>query len=301
MAFNLGFRGKVGGVNLGVNIPFGGSQRKRPQDIERKFQETQTPRNTVTRMMSQVTSGNMFSRPNLYRVIMPLPAKIFTKFSSSEVQNIMFNCETLAIPGYTLATKEHQTYGYQRQYVYSKMFDTMTMGFYMSDQMTEFKYFNAWMDYIYSMGRVKYYNQYTRNMKIYQLSAVEPGVDEEDLRVMMEIELIDAYPKSISPLQLGHGLGGSIQKMTTDIMFRWCKYNDYTRSDGGNPGQGLGQRIKEAGVTLDSPFSQLELPKWTQIWKKQLNTLPAKSLEQNSEHYEVGSMEDYTQWKENNW
>ena len=299
MAFNLGFRGKVGGVTIGANIPIGSSQRRtRPKDIEGKFQETKTPRNTLTRMMSQVTTGNLFSRPYLYRVIMPLPAAIFPEFSSSDVQNVMMNCETLAIPGYTIATKEHKTYGYQRQYAYAKMFDTMTMGFYMSDQLTEFKYFNTWMNHIYSRGRVKYYNEYTSNIKIYQLSAVEPGVDEEDLRVMMEVELVDAYPKSISPLQLGHGLQGSIQKMTTDIMFRWCKYNDYTRSGGGNSRQGLGQRIKEAGVTLDSPFSQLELPKWGRIWKKQLNTLPAKSLEQNSEHYEIGSIDE---WKENNW
>ena len=288
MPFNLGGQFKIGGVTIGANIPFGTSRRSNPKDIEKKFQETKTPRNTVTRMMSQVKSGNLFSRPYLYRIIMPLPNAIFPEFSTNEAQNVLMNCETLAIPGYTIATKEIQTYGHQRQYAYAKMFDTMSMGFYMSDQMTEFKYFNKWMDYIYNEGRVRYYNEYTSNMKIYQLSATQPGVDEEDLRVTMEVELVDAYPKSISPLQLGHGLQGSIHKMTTDIMFRKAMYRDYTRSGGGNEGHGLGARIKEAGVTLESPFSQLNLPKWGRIWKKQLNTLPAKSLEQDSEHYEVG-------------
>jgi hypothetical protein len=169
------------------------------------------------------------------------------------------------------------------------MFDTMTMQFYMSDQMHEFRYFNKWMDFIYQKGHVRYYNEYTSNMKIYQLSGWEQGVDEEDLRVVMECELIDAYPKSMSPLQLGHGLQGQIQRMTTEIMFRWATYKDYSRQGSGGGVGGLGQRIKESGVTLDSPFSQLELPKWGKIWKKQLNTLPVKSLEENSNYYETGS------------
>jgi hypothetical protein len=292
--FNIGGRFKVGGVTIGANIPIGSSRyKKNPKDIERKFEETKTPKNSLTRMMAQVTSGNMFSRPYLYRVIMPLPPILLPIYSSSQVQNVMLNCETLAIPGYTIATKEIRTYGERREYAYAKMFDTMTMGFYMSDQLSEFKYFNSWMDHIYDRGRVRYYNEYTSNMKIYQLSGYENGVDEEDLRVVMEVELLDAYPKSISPLQLGHGLQGQIQKMTTDVMYRKATYKDYTRSDNGDGVQNLGQRIKEAGITLQSPFEQFKLPKWTQVWKKQLNTLPAKSLEQNSEHYEVGARQGF--------
>jgi hypothetical protein len=54
--------------------------------------------------------------------------------------------------------------------------------------------------------------------------------------------------------------------LTTDIMFRKAMYRDYTRSGGGNEGQGLGARIREAGVTLDSPFSQLNFPNPAPFW-----------------------------------
>ena len=286
MAFDLGIFGRVGGFNIGANIPFGVGRNNEatPKSITDKFKEVKTPGNTINTMMANVTKSGLFSRPYLYRILITPPKELFTAYSSDRLKSIMLNCESLSIPGYTMATKPHKTYGIAKEYVYEKIPENpVTLGFYMSDKMHEFNFFNDWMSGMYKQGRVDYYDEYKSTMTIYQLSAQEPGIDEEDLRVMMKIKLIDAYPKSISSLALGHETTG-IQKMTTDIQFRWATYEDYTSKtsrdrQGGTEGALSG--FKEIGGKLANTFSSFSTPKFGSIIKKQLNSLPAvQSLDQ---------------------
>ena len=45
---------------------------------------------------------------------------------------------------------------------------------------------------------------------------------------MLSAKLIEAYPKTITPLALGHGLQGSVQKVSANITYRDIKYTDHT-------------------------------------------------------------------------
>ena len=306
MAFNIGGRWKVGGVNLGFNIPFGTGNTRKLGDSKKFPAPTKTPNNSVSRMMANVRQSNLFSRPYLYSVIISPPPPMLPKYSSAALQNLFLNCETVNMPGFVMATKEHKTYGLKREYVYEKLNNACTMGFYLSDQMFEFNFFKDWLDHINpgDVGRLKYYEEYVSTITIYQLSRMEKGTDEpsdewnrtfgDDLRVMQQCKLVDAYPKSISDLQLGHETAGSIQKMSTDIMFRKAVYTDYLKKSqkeraGGLLSDSFGamNALKEFDVTLDSPFTKLTLPKMSNIIKQERAALPATL-----------TME---QWKEKMW
>ena len=91
----------------------------------------------------------------------------------------MLNCDSVAIPGHVIATKEHKTYGLKREYVYDKLYEMVSMSFYMSDKMHEFNFFNAWLNSMYNNGRVSFYDDYKGTIEIYQCSGVNPS-DEED-------------------------------------------------------------------------------------------------------------------------
>ena len=277
MPFDLGIRGRIGGFNIGANIPLGGEDRATPKSIEEKFQETRTPGNSINRMMANITQSGLFSRPSLYRVLITPPKELFTAYGSDSIQSIMLNCDSLSIPGYTLATKPHKTYGMAREFVYDKIPENpVTLTFYMSDKMQEFHFFNDWMQGIYKQGRVDYYDEYKSTMTIYQLSAQESGVDEEDLSVMMKIKLVDAYPKTIGSMPLGYENTG-IQKLSTDIQFRWATYEDYTaRSSHERLGRNEGSLsgFKEIGGKLAKEFSSFALPKLGSLVKKQVGRVP---------------------------
>ena len=299
MAFNLGGRWKVGGVNLGFNIPFGTDKRAKLGDSKKSPSPTKTPANSINRMMANVRQSDLFSRPYLYSVIISPPPLLYPNYSVPQLQNMMLNCDAVNIPGFVMATKEHKTYGLKREYVYEKLVNTCNMSFYLSDQMFEYMFFKDWMDIMIpeDVGRVNYPNQYQSTITIYQLSRMEKGLDApddaydrtflDDLRVMMQVKLVDAYPKSISDLQLGHETAGSIQKVAVDIMYRKATITDFLKKSqkeraGGVLSESYGSMnatinsLKEQGASLLKPLELLQVPKFGTLIKKQNAVLPAQ-------------------------
>ena len=280
MAFNLRGRANLGGISLGVNIPIGVDPKKANRKTIDIGTNT-TSDNSINRMLSNVKKADLFSRPCLYKVFIHPPGRADwpTKFQGVH-RGIQLNCNTVSIPGHTMATKEHKTYGLKREYAYEKLYDTVEMSFYMSDKMHEFNFFNAWLNSMYDNGRVSYYDDYKGTIEIFQLSGnvgrtSDPN-DDEDLTVMMSVKLIDAYPKVISPLPLGHALANEIQKMSVTITYRDIKYLDYTKQDatkseleklfdGVIPAL---NGLSEAGTLIQDAMADLGLPKAATLLKK---------------------------------
>lgn len=187
---------------------------------------TFTPDNNINRMMGQVKRSNLFSRPYLYYITITPPNKLKPDYAK-QLREVALNCETVSIPGQVIATKEHKPYGLKREYAYDKLLEMVSLSFYLSDNLQEFNIFREWMDLMWNKGRVGYYNDYVGTITIHQCSGIEtPSGD--DLRVMLSAKLIEAYPKTITPLALGHGLQGAIQKVSANITYRDIKYTDHS-------------------------------------------------------------------------
>jgi len=270
-----------GGISVGANIPIGVDPRKaNKKTIEDIGTNNITPRNSINRMLANVKNSNLFSRPYLYYILIS-PPKVFV--NNSILDGIMLNCESVSIPGHVMATKEHKTYGLKREYAYEKLYEMVTMSFYMSDKMHEFNFFNAWLNSMYNNGRVSYYDDYKGTIEIFQCSGVDPS-DKEDLAVMMKVKLIDAYPKTITPLALGHALTGTIQKVSVNITYRDVEYLDYTKQDSTKREiekitDAALTSITEAGTLLQEAFADLKLPKLATLLKKKSNFLPIENLD----------------------
>ena len=269
MAFNLRGRANLGGISLGVNIPIG-VDPKRANKKTIDIGTNTTSDNSINRMLSNVKKADLFSRPCLYKVFITPPKQLLGQYP---IQGIQLNCDTVSIPGHTMSTKEHKTYGLKREYAYEKLYDTVEMSFYMSDKMHEFNFFNAWLNSMYHNGRVSYYDDYKSTIEIFQLSGkvgrTSDSDDEEDLVIMMSVKLIDAYPKVISPLPLGHALVSEIQKMSVTITYRDVEYLDYTKQDSTKSGLEklfdgvipVLNGLTEAGTLIENALAPLGLPK----------------------------------------
>ena len=283
MAFgNIAGRVRLpGGISIGANIPIGVDPRKaNKKTIEDIGTKNLTPRNSINRMLSNVKNSNLFSRPYLYYIFIT-PPKVFV--NNSILDGIMLNCESVSIPGHIMATKEHKTYGLKREYAYDKLYELVTMSFYVSNKMHEFNFFNSWLNSMYHNGRVSYYDDYKGTIEIFQCSGVDLS-DKEDLAVMMKVKLIDAYPKTITPLALGHGLANTIQKVSVNITYRDVEYIDYTKQDSTkNEMEKITEdalkSFTEVGTLLQDKFADLKLPKMATLLKKKSNFLPIRNLD----------------------
>jgi len=278
MAFNV--RGKFklpGGISIGANIPIGVDPRKANKKTIEDIGTNTTPNNSINTMLSNVKKSDLFSRPCLYKVFIHPPKQLFGQYP---IQGIQLNCEAVSIPGHVIATKEHKTYGLKREYAYEKLYEMVAMSFYMSDKMHEFNFFNAWLNSMYNNGRVSYYDDYKGTIEIFQLSGkverTKDPNDDEDLTIMMSVKLIDAYPKTISALALGHSLVNTIQKMSVGITYRDVEYLDYTKQDSTKSGLEklfdgvipVLNGLTEAGTLIENAMAPLGLPKAATLLKK---------------------------------
>ncbi len=281
--------GKVklpGGVTIGGNFPIGTDPFKGKKQPGVGGEDS-TPQNGINRMMANVKKGGLFSRPYLYYVFIT-PPKTLMGVDIGDIRGVQLNCHTCSIPGFTMATKEHKPYGLKREYVYEKLFDTMNMTFYVSEEMHEHNFFNSWMSTMWDRGRVNWYRDYVSTIEIFQCAGTKPG-DGDDLPVMMKVKLIDAYPKVLGALPLAYGTAGTIQNLPIDFTFRDIEYTDYkggnpvnkllsSLSDGFTQAQNALSSFTEVGSQLGGLGKSLSMPKIGSILKQKSQFLPISKL-----------------------
>lgn len=241
-----------------------------------------TPNNHISRMLAQVKRSGLYSRPYLYYVIMTPPASLMNKYNMREIG---LNVDTCSIPGATFPTKPIPKSGAfsQAEYVYDKIVEPITLTYYVSDDMKEYNFVRNWQDLMISATRMSYYTDYIGTVTIYQCSQVQEP-DGDDLRVMLSAKLLEAYPKTLTPLQMGHGLQGQIQKTSSMITYRDIAFTDFTgvaAEESVNSYQDWHRRMNDATTTKNRSgtevaggrfppgklFDALKLPKLTTLIK----------------------------------
>jgi hypothetical protein len=244
-----------------------------------------TPKNSINRMMAQVKASGLFSRPCLYIVqIFPPPQLLGSDLQIlSNIQAIGLNCDSVTLPGFSVATKENKRYGLKTEYVYDKIVEEVPMTFYLSENMDEFKLFEKWLNLMQSNdGRIAYEQDYRGTICIHQCSnksRPNKGTVPEDLEVMLSATLLDAYPKSLSGITLGHGMMNTYSKVTTSITYRDViyKYWNDTNSDNKPMSHTNEMTLFEVANDMSKPFDPLSLKKTTTLVKNAGAYLPAKN------------------------
>lgn len=156
-----------------------------------------------------------FARPNLFEVIVyPINTTV-----GSYLERFNGNCFSASIPGLTIATTENQS-GY-RGIAYQKLYEDITLGFYVNEDMKEIKFFQDWMKLmvIPENNHVGFYDDYVGVVDIKTLS--RSGTQEKGNRVTMTTTLHDAFPKSISAVALDYGSNDDVMKIEVSLAYRY--------------------------------------------------------------------------------
>jgi hypothetical protein len=158
-----------------------------------------------------------FARPNLFEV------SIFAKPDSLNKnlhERLRFSCYQATIPGMNIATTDKDQ-GY-RSMAYQKIYEDVTLGFYVHGDMKELKVFQDWMQLMIdpSDNHVGYYDDYVSTVEIKNL-------DRQQKKVLTTT-LIDAYPKTLETISLDAGANDDVMKV--NVVFT---YRHYTQKFGG--------------------------------------------------------------------
>ncbi len=202
------------GVNLNARDIFNRKNKKnsgRPNEIIKE----KSVGKKLDDFKSKMTS---FARTNLFEV------RIFAKPDSVQKplqERLRFSCYQATVPGMAIATTEKDQ-GY-RSIAYQKIYEDVTLGFYVHGDMKELKVFQDWMKLMIQPddNHVGYYDSYTSTVEIKNLDTQQKEV--------LTTTLYDAYPKALSAVTLDAGSNDEIIKVTVNFTYR-----HYKQKYGGN-------------------------------------------------------------------
>lgn len=162
------------------------------------------------------TKGLMTS--NRFRVEFSLPPALANSKNSynytGDLRTVLMYCDSVPLPGMSISTQQARTYGEFREMPYERLFDNITLSFYVDNSMDSKSLFDSWINSIQDpvTRQFNYYNEYITDMTIY----VQDKSDKDKYKV----KLYECYPKSISPIQMDYG-SKDVMKLQVSINYKY--------------------------------------------------------------------------------
>lgn len=166
-------------------------------------------RNPIQEFVSQV-KGNGIARTNRYTVLFTPPAGV----SPAALQKVLLFCDQVQLPGANFSTVQNRTFGEFREVPYEKIYDNITMSFYVDTNMEVKRLFDSWQNQISNpiTRTYNYYKNYITNMEI--------EVQDINNKTRYAVTLFECYPKSISSVQLDYA-SKDVMKLQVGMQYKY--------------------------------------------------------------------------------
>ncbi len=162
-----------------------------------------------------------FALGNKYDVIItPRNPATLTGVITSELRDLRFLCDQVALPVRSLATVDSNIYGAPTKLPYQSSYTEASLSFYLTESMAQKKLFDAWQEVIINArtGNVGFFNDYSCSVTI---SKYSNNVDSPDGNTAdYAVRLLDAWPSIVGEVQLSHSAGNEVLKLPVTFMYR---------------------------------------------------------------------------------
>lgn len=157
-------------------------------------------------------------RNNRYEVLFNIPKSV--KFYG-DLRKVLLYCDNVQLPGVSISTALARTYGEYREMPYEKLFQTISMSFYVDMKMEVKRLFDEWQAGIQDpvTRDMYYYDDYTTQIEI--------GVIDPNNNTRYFVTLYDAYVKDISPIQMDYS-NRDVMKLNVTLNYKY-----WTSAQGG--------------------------------------------------------------------
>ena len=146
-------------------------------------------------------------------------------------QDLDLMCESVSIEGKTIQSTADRHYGVTREMAYAApTYQPITLSFYCTEKLEEKKLLDKWQNSIIKTNDpntgelgtfdVGYYDDYAKNSKIVVTKLDTSG------NIVFSIEYVEAYPKSITAIELSHAVAGGPMKVSA--LFNYSYWKDTT-------------------------------------------------------------------------
>jgi len=185
---------------MALNLPFS------TKDItDRVTGKDQKP---INQFISHIKSGGL-ARTNRYAVMFTPPAGI----NPGNLQKILLFCDQIQLPGTNYSTTQNRMFGEFREVPYEKIYDNITMSFYVDVDLKVKSLFDDWSNLISNpvTKTYNYYNTYISDMRI--------EVQDINDKTRYEVTLFECYPKTISSIQMDYA-AKDVMKISIGMQYK---------------------------------------------------------------------------------
>lgn len=168
---------------------------------------------TLNQFISQVKSSGL-ARDNKYVVSITPPQTLNTGGPQNELLRLY--CQSVSMPGLNYVSNPVLTYGEQREVIYNRQYDPISLEFVLDGRMDIKRYFDSWQQLMIDpvSRMVNYYENYIGTIDISQLD----GTDAEN--EIYSVKLHECYPKIVSPIQYSAG-AKDFTKLQVQIEYKY--------------------------------------------------------------------------------
>lgn len=158
------------------------------------------------------TRKHGFMRTARYSVIFP---------QNSIGSLLKLYCEEVQLPALNYNTVPNLAYGETREVPYQKLYDNITITFFVDANMKIKKFFDSWLASVQNPNTrtFNYYNSYIRNVEI--------KVEDLDDSSPYSVVLHECYPKAISPITMAYA-SRELMKLNVTFAYKyWTPSSTY--------------------------------------------------------------------------
>ena len=153
-------------------------------------------------------------------------------FNGDNLRSALLFCDSAQLPGQSYATIANRSFGELRETPYDRLYEPITLSFYVDREMQVKYLFDRWMDKIANPATRKYnyYDDYICNIAIsvfdnYAESTPGSRIDkplrwEEKNNETYVVVLHEAYPKTVSAVQLDQA-NKDVMKVTVTFQYKY--------------------------------------------------------------------------------
>jgi hypothetical protein len=181
---------------------------------------------SIQNFLAEVKTDGLM-RNTRFSVWFALPAIFGNKGlpGAENIRKILLFCESANLPGISLSTSQARTFGEFREVPWEKLFQNITLSFYIDNSMQIKEMFDNWILNIQDPNTrsFSYYNDYITDLTI--------KVGDSSNKSRYAVTLYECYPQSIAPIQMSLS-GRDIIKLDVTFAYKnWVSVADNTSLD----------------------------------------------------------------------
>lgn len=167
---------------------------------------------TLNEFIAYVKNG--VAKNNKFLVNLTLPEDL-ADMKDINMRKVLLFCDQAAIPGVSFASAPIRSYGETRELPYEKLYEQITLSFYLDAKLTIKTLFDRWIQLV--QDPVSRDFTYPKDYKTHSIEILVGNVEGEQV---YKCVLYNCFPKAIAPIQLDYS-GKDVMKLSVTMSYEY--------------------------------------------------------------------------------